>query len=128
MIKKIILTIIALISINLLSAQTSFVRAYELNIGYKNSYGKIDWSPTPTSVDILIKAESSKVTIYSKRTQVYRIVKLLNQNETKSMWLCNDDNGVVCNVFILISSNKPGVLFVGVEYSDVTWFYSTTAE
>jgi hypothetical protein len=125
--KKLLIVLVFLL-VPLVSFSQSFVRAYELNIGYKNSYGKIDWSPTPTSVDILIKAESSKVTIYSKRTQVYRIIKLIDQNETKSIWLCNDDNGVVCNVFILMSSNKPGVLFVGVEYSDVTWFYSTRAE
>jgi hypothetical protein len=125
--KKLLFVLVFLL-VPLVSFSQSFVRAYELNIGYKNSYGKIDWSPTPTSVDILIKAESSKVTIYSKRTQVYRIIKLIDQNETKSIWLCNDDNGVVCNVFILMSSNKPGVLFVGVEYSDVTWFYSTRAE
>ena len=125
--KKLLITLVFLF-IPIIPFSQSFLRAYDLNIGYKNSYGKIEWAPESTPVNILIKAEASKVTIFSKRTQVYRIVKLLDQNETKSIWLCNDDNGVVCNVFILISSNKPGVLFVGVEYSDVTWFYSTRAE
>jgi hypothetical protein len=125
--KKLLITLVFLF-IPIISFSQSFLRAYDLNIGYKNSYGKIEWAPESTPVNILIKAESSKVTIFSKRTQIYRVVSLLEQTETKSKWLCNDDNGVTCHVFIFTLETKPGIIFVGVEYNDMTWFYSTTAE
>jgi len=125
---KKLLVVLVFLLVPLVSFSQSFLRAYELNIGYKNSYGKIEWTSTPIPVNILIKAESSKVTIFSKRIQVYRVIKLIEQTDNKSIWSCNDDNGVTCNVFILTSSNKPDVLFIGVEYSDIIWFYSTLAE
>lgn len=124
--KKFIVFLFALISINVLSAQTSFLRASSILIGYKSQYSQdFTWDASPTSVDILIRADESKVTIFSKTTQVYRKISVESKTSKSATYFCNDSEGRTCNLIIFTSDNSPGTIFVCIEYSDMAWIYTT---
>ena len=123
--KKFIVFLIALISINLLSAQTAFLRATNLVVGVKSQYtDQFIWGE-PKAVDILIRIEEGKVTIFSKTTQVYRKVSQVSKTATTTTYYCNDDKGGGCNLSILTDANSPGSIFVFIEYNDMAWMYDT---
>ena len=124
--KKFITCLIALISINLVSAQT-FLRATGMVVGYKNQYtSDIAWEEAKP-VNILIKVETSKVTIYSKTTQEYRKISVTNSSSTSSTWYANDHKGKTCNIAVFTVEDSPSI-FVHVEYKDMTWMYITNFE
>lgn len=125
--KKCIVCLIALISINLVSAQT-FLRATGMILGTKNEYtSTVTWGEAQP-VYILIKVDESKVTIYSKVTQVYRKINVTNSSSTSSTWYASDNTGNMCNVDVFSSESSPGSVFIRVEYSDMTWMYITNFE
>lgn len=126
--KKFIVFLIALISINLLSAQTAFLRAKTLMVATKSQYtDKFLWGE-PKAVDILIRVEEGKVTIFSQTVQVYRKVSQTSKSATISTYFCNDDKGNGCNLSLFTSATSPGSIFVFIEYNDMAWIYETTAD
>ena len=75
-----------------------------------------------------IKVDQNKAEIYSKTKQVYRKISQVTQTPTSSKWLCADSDGTHCHLYVFYLKEKPGVVFIGVEYSDLTWYYTTHFE
>ena len=123
---KKLITLLLLSTIASLGYSQTFLRATSIQIGHKKPSG-IQWKETE-AVDILIKVDQNKAEIYSKTKQVYRKISHVNQTPTSSKWLCADADGTQCHLFIFYLKEKPGVVFVGVEYNDLTWYYTTHFE
>lgn len=125
--KKLILLILVLLSSTILSAQT-FLRASALTFGLKSETTGITTWDDPEKVNILVKVEENKVTVYSKTTQVYRKITLTSKAETIAIWYCSDLNGNNCNLTMFTTADTPGAIFLHVEYSDAEWMYITRIE
>lgn len=123
---KKLIAILLLGMITGLSYGQTFLRADYIQIGRKQSSG-IQWNETE-AVDILIKVDQNKAEIYSKTKQVYRKISQITQTPTSSKWLCADGDGTQCHLYVFYLKEKPGVVFIGVEYSDLTWYYTTHFE
>lgn len=123
--KKLLVFLITLVGINVLSAQTTFLRATGMIAAVKSQYtDKFLWGE-PKPVDILIRVDDSKVTIYSKVTQVYRTISLVKNTSNTMTYYCNDANGIGCNISVYMTESAPGSVFVYIEYNDVAWMYET---
>jgi hypothetical protein len=125
--KKLLITLFALVCVNILSAQM-FLRAIGLVIGTKSQYTTyVNWGDA-TPVDILIKVEENKVTIFSKTTQVYRKISLSSKTDLASTYYCSDVNGNTCNLTVFATVDNPGAVYLHVEYSDMVWMYVSRIE
>jgi hypothetical protein len=82
------------------------------------------WNGSPSSVDILIKLEDDKVTIFSQQLQVYRVVTKIRDEESIITYRMLDSNGINCN-FHMGPSETQGYIFIAIEYSDYAWMYLT---
>lgn len=123
--KKLLAALLLGLVINLSSAQ-SFLRAKQFTVGIKKQSG-ISWN-APTPSEVLIVVGETKINIHSKVKQEYRKVALLEQTKTTSKWRSVDAEGKACNIFMFTLPKYPGYLYVGVEYNDVIWYYTTTFE
>jgi len=125
--KKLLVTLFALVCVNILSAQM-FLRASGLVIGTKSQYTTaVNWGDAKP-VDILIKVEENKVTIFSKTTQVYRKISLSSKTDLASTYYCSDATGGNCNLTIFATLDTPGAVYLHVEYSDMVWMYVAKVE
>jgi hypothetical protein len=106
------------------SQEVGFARATELYTGYRDTNNEIVWNGSPTSVDILIKLEDDKVTIFSQQLQVYRVVTKIRDEESYITYRMLDSNGINCN-FHMSPSETQGYIFIAIEYSDYSWMYLT---
>ena len=123
--KKLILsTLLVLTSLLAFSQEVGFGRATEFYTGYRDTDQQIVWNGSPTTVDILIKLEDDKVTIFSKEVQVYRVVKKLTSEDNYASYRMLDSNGLNCN-FHMGPSETAGYLFMAIEYNDYAWMYLT---
>lgn len=106
------------------------LRAFELNYGLReNSESPISWSKDSKPVDILISVERTKITIYSKETQTYRMINPVESgNSRMSKFYCTNNNGINCNVMVFTQEESPGVIFLAVEFNDMVWYYATKPE
>jgi len=123
--KKFILSLVLVVSSLLsFSQEIGFARATELYTGYRDTNQEIVWNGSPTTVDILIKLEDDKVTIFSQHMQVYRVVAKLRDEESIITYRMLDSDGVNCN-FHMGPSETQGFIFIAIEYSDYAWMYLT---
>jgi hypothetical protein len=123
--KKFILSLILVVSSLLsFSQEIGFARATELYTGYRDTNNEIIWNGSPTSVDILIKLEDDKVTIFSQQLQVYRVVTKIRDEESYITYRMLDSNGINCN-FHMGPSETQGYIFIAIEYNDYAWMYLT---
>jgi hypothetical protein len=123
--KKFILsTLLVLSSLFSFSQEVGFARATELYTGYRDTNQEIVWNGSPTTVDILIKLENDKVTIFSQQMQVYRVVAKLRDEESIITYRMVDLNGINCN-FHMGPSDTQGKIFIFIEYNDYVWMYLT---
>lgn len=124
--KKFILsTLLVLSTLFSFSQEVGFARAHEFTIGQRDfSTNEIVWNGTPTVVDILIKLEDDKVTIFSKEQQIYRVVAKIRDEESIITYRMLDSNGISCN-FHMGSSGTEGSIYIAIEYSDYAWMYLT---
>ncbi len=123
--KKFILSIFLVLSTLLsFSQEVGFARATELYTGYRDTNNEIVWNGSPSSVDILIKLEDDKVTIFSQQTQIYRVVTKIRDEESIITYRMLDSNGINCN-FHMGPSETQGYIFIAIEYSDYAWMYLT---
>ena len=127
--KKFILSILLVISTLLTFSQDiAFARAHQFTIGKRDfSTNELVWNGTPTSCDILIKLEGSKVTIYSNQKQEYRVVAKLTETEDGVQYRMLDANGISCNFYMGPIANSQSV-FIAIEYNDYSWMYNCTDE
>ena len=104
-------------------SQVRHARATDLSYGEKTSSGTINWK-TPISIDVLIELGVKKVTINSNKVQEFHIIEYMGEfNEGTSKWFCSDLSGSNCNLFITSMDSKTGVFTVGIEYSDLIYYY-----
>ena len=123
--KKFILSLVLVLSTLLsFSQEVGFAKAVELYTGYRDTNNEIVWNGSPTSVDILIKLEDDKVTIFSQQTQVYRVVTKLSDKDSYITYRMLDSQGGNCN-FHMGPSETQGYIFIAIEYNDYAWMYLT---
>jgi hypothetical protein len=123
--KKFILSLFLVFSTLLsFSQEVGFARAVELYTGYRDTNQEIVWNGSPTSVDILIKLEDDKVTIFSQELQVYRVVAKTSDEDSYISYRMLDLNGSNCN-FHMGPSETQGYIFIAIEYNDYAWMYLT---
>jgi hypothetical protein len=109
-------------------SQNVFLRANTFNIGYRGEEGtEIKWSE-PTSVNILIKVEENKATIFSKDIQIYRLISTTEKREEYTKYYCTNDEGNNCYILIFTLPESPGSVFFAIEFSDYVWYYITKPE
>jgi hypothetical protein len=127
--KKFILSTLLVISTLLTFSQDiAFARAHQFTIGKRDfSTNELVWNGTPTSCDILIKLEGSKVTIYSNQKQEYRVVTKLAETEDGVQYRMLDANGTSCNFYMGPIANSTSI-FIAIEYNDYSWMYNCTDE
>ena len=119
--------ILFLLAFTLLSvasyAQTKFVRTTDLTIGVKN--GKtIDWNP-PTQEKMLIKIDDNVMVIYSKTTQTFRVITYDGEYDNGvKRWYCSDERGVNCYLYISKPDSVTTKVTIGLEYSDIAYYYT----
>ena len=123
--KKFILSLFLVVSSLLsFSQEVGFARAVELYTGYRDTNQEIVWNGLPTDVDILIKLEDDKVTIFSQELQVYRVVAKTHDEDSYITYRMLDLNGSNCN-FHMGPSETQGYIFIAIEYNDYAWMYLT---
>jgi len=123
--KKFILSLVLVVSSLLsFSQEIGFARATELYTGYRDTNQEIVWNGCPTTVDILIKLEDDKVTIFSQQTQIYRVVGKLHDEDSYITYRMVDLQGGNCN-FHMGPSETQGYIFIAIEYNDYAWMYLT---
>ncbi len=104
-------------------SQVRHARASFLSYGVKTENETIEWKE-PISVDVLIDLGIKKVTIHSNKTQELHIIEYKGELKSgTSKWYCSDLNGNTCNLFITAMNDETGVFTVGVEYSDLIYYY-----
>lgn len=105
-------------------------RAYELMTTEATPDGDwIDWSE-PTTVNILtiIDTNKERITIYSKETQVYDIVKgqeLMTEEIGMTIFefMCVDKDGNEC-LLLMRSDDHLRIMGIGILYESYSWYYS----
>jgi hypothetical protein len=103
--------------------QVRHARATDLSYGEKTQDGTVNWK-TSISVDVLIELGVKKVTIYSSTSQEFHIINYKGEvGNGTSKWFCSDLSGANCNLFITATDSKTGVFTVGIEYSDLIYYY-----
>lgn len=123
--KKFILSLVLIVSSLLsFSQEISFAKAVELYTGYRDTNNEIVWNGSPTSVDILIKLEEDKVTIFSQKLQVYHVVTKTREEDSYITYRMVDSQGGNCN-FHMGPSETQGYVFIAIEYNDYAWMYLT---
>lgn len=127
--KKVLLLIILTFSCFVTFSQqtATFARAYLWSIGYRNEETqRVVWKDEPTSCDILLRFDETEVTIYSKTVQRFHIMSKVQDLDRASVYRAVDVNGVVCNYYI--GNDENGILFVSIEYQDVSMVYFINIE
>ena len=106
------------------------LRAFELTYGFRDdSESPISWAEEKKPVSILIKIEENKATIYSKEIQIYRLINQVESNNEKMLkYYCSNNNGINCNLLMFTVENAPGIVFLGIEFNDMVWYYATKPE
>ena len=123
--KKFILSLVLIVSSLLsFSQEIGFAKAVELYTGYRDTNNEIVWNGSPTSVDILIKLEEDKVTIFSQKLQVYHVVTKTREEDSYITYRMVDSQGGNCN-FHMGPSETQGYIFIAIEYNDYAWMYLT---
>jgi hypothetical protein len=103
-------------------AQTKFVRTVDLTIGIKDN-AKVEWGE-PSSQSILIKIDNNVMVIYSSKVQTFRVITYDGQYDNGvKRWYCSDDSGVNCYLYIAPEDQKIKLMTIGVEYSDLAYYY-----
>lgn len=124
--KKILILVMMLFSLTA-NAQ-SYLRAVGFTAGVKvESTDEVVWGEKQ-AVDILIKLDQNRVTIYSNKVQEYRKIALVSKEGDMVTWNCADKNGTRCNFSLFILPDKPDYICIAVEYDDVAWIYVTKKE
>ena len=101
-------------------AQNAYLRAHLFSLGEMKD-GKAYWNTT-TETNVLLELKSNSVEIYSENIQHYHIVGLLIEEETTSVWLCKDDNGINCRLYMSVKPESSSVA-ITIEYNDYVWMY-----
>ena len=110
------------------SQNTVFMRAKQFNYGTRYNVGyNITWTGL-APCNILVKVDDSKLTIYSKEIQEYRVISQTLKSTNRSEYYCMSADGRKCNMLIFTLPEYPDYVIVAVEFSDACWYYFTVTE
>ena len=104
---------------------TSLSSKYQLNDG-----SWTDWSEaTETSVLMTFDINKQRITIYSKKTQVYDIAEYEGQTTDEDgddfySYYCVNEDGITCRVRFARLNSQNGRNQVYVDFSDMLWMYN----
>lgn len=126
--KKILLFILILISVNLFSQdQPYYLRAHSASFGVRTTQGEpLNWIYQKQECSILVECYKNRMVINSKVLQTYHILNQIPTEGTKLVWKCRNIEGSTCNVEFNSIPEYPGLLSVLVEFDDMVWFYICT--
>ena len=121
---KKLLFVLALTLLSVASyAQTKFVRTIDLTIGVKEN-GKIKWEQ-PTAESMLIKVDNNVMVIYSATVQTFRVITYDGEYDNGvKRWYCSDERGVNCYLYISKPDSVTTKITIGLEYSDIAYYYT----
>jgi hypothetical protein len=118
---SVLITLCSLISIS----QPVFQKAYDGSFGVRQDVNSpVEWYEKNKTVDILICFEDDKITIFSKETQIYRLLKQVDEDKNCITWLMVDEKGLKCNVNSGLHQETK-LLYLKIEYSDAVILYFT---
>lgn len=112
------------------SKKINYMRAHTVSMGLReNEDSRVSsWILDGAECNILVEIHQTKVIIYSKKTQTYRIVSQLPTQGNTYRWFCKDEDGVSCHFKMTSDPQYPGLMALAVEYNDVVWFYIASHE
>ena len=125
---KKLLFVLALTLLSVVSyAQTKFVRTIDLTIGVKLN-NKFEWQQ-PTAQSMLIKVDENVMVIYSAKVQTFRVITYDGEYDNGvKRWYCCDDKGTNCYLYISKADTKTNIISIGLEYSDIAYYYTGRPE
>lgn len=127
--KKILsLLFLSLLSFGVFAQSTLFLRASTVTLGFREDVGTdIIWGETKP-VNVLIKVEQTKVTVFSQQTQEYHLVGVIEKTEDGTKYRCSNVEGKLCNLIVMRVPDSPGYIFFVIEFSDTVWYYKCKVE
>lgn len=129
--KRFLLILICLIGLSTIeaSAETQWYNAKSYALKQVNSYGYwTDWSSWQAcNINIKFDLSTDWITIYSNRTQYYKVVKYHGDRQEydgsyQSYFTANDSNGGVCTIRLRIETNGNSQIYI--EYNNAMWVYN----
>lgn len=128
--QKIFLSILFTFIITLTFSQVYKFRSSTFQMKTKDSNGWSKWTE-PNESDILLVFNITKlrITIFSKKDQVYDIYKRYEQQTDSDgdltfEYSCVDEEGLKCHVRWVRLNSQNGRLQIYVDFSDVMWMYN----
>lgn len=123
--KKILLSVLITLCSLISISQPVFQKAYDGSFGIRqDANSPVEWYEKNKTLDILICFEDDKITIFSKETQVYRLLKQVDEDKNGVTWLMVDEKGLKCNVKSGLHQETQ-LLYLKIEYSDAVILYFT---
>ena len=106
-------------------AQPLFQKGYDLSLAVrKDESSPPEWITKNQVVDVLICYEDDKITVYSKETQIYRMINKVSETEDFATWLMIDGKGLKCHATSGVH-RETSLLFLKIEYVDTVILYLT---
>lgn len=125
--KKYLLLLLLLISVPTFS-QTYWFNAYEFAYKLKVGNTWLDWSDWQrVNIDVKIDLNNDRVTIYSKETQIYNILRVMPDpydagGETKKYYIIDQD--LDYGYLRIRREYKTGVGQLYLDFNDISWTYN----
>jgi hypothetical protein len=101
-------------------AQSLYYRAHLFTLGERIN-DKVEFNTT-METNVLLEFNSSDIKIYSESPQHYHTIGLLLEEEDTNVWMCKDDNGINCRIY-LNTRPESSAIALTVEYNDYVWIY-----
>lgn len=111
-------------------SKVRYMRAHNVSMGVRpdENSAVTSWILDGQECNILVELHPTKVIIYSKKTQTYRIVYQLPTEGNTVGWFCKDADGISCHFKMTADPEYPGFMALAVEYNDAIWFYVASHE
>jgi len=122
--KKLLLTLLIILSSLVSFTQSLYWRAYKFQLGAIDINDEIQWIGEPSYVDIIVQVNNREMIIYSEEHQVYQILTIMGSDNGTTMYKALDKKGNYCYLFLtLIEDYYQNQVAVTIRYSDYVWMY-----
>lgn len=126
--KKLLVFIMIFVCALGVSAQTQWYKGYQYSQRYVNTYGNwtswSDWSIC--NIPIKFDLNSDVITIYSKKTQIYKVYKsdsyVDSDGETVVRFYFIDQDLDYGHMRLMIRSNGASQIYI--DFKDISWCYN----
>lgn len=126
--KKLLVFIMIFVCALGVSAQTQWYKGYQYSQRYVNTYGNwTSWSDWSTcNIPIKFDLNSDVITIYSKKTQIYKVYKsdsyVDSDGETVVRFYFIDQDLDYGHMRLMIRSNGNSQIYI--DFKDISWCYN----